>query len=83
MKKKSDNAKVIIKYPQIVFETKTVTVPKKLFEDLMSEKTDWVDFIWENLTTNERDWSTGKDGIDGAVEVGFCWVKDAEKVKQG
>ncbi|GAL83458.1 hypothetical protein MYP_685 [Sporocytophaga myxococcoides] len=62
---------VEITFPQIVFEKKVVKIPEDQKKKLNNE----ADFIWENLTETEQDWSGGESAIRSAVDVDYCRVR--------
>jgi hypothetical protein len=71
---------ITIRYPQIVIDTKEVSVEDEKFEELSNSSLhDITDFIWENLTEDERDWSTGKESMMNAIEVGYAGIRKNTK----
>jgi len=72
--------KVIIQFPQIVIEEKIIEVTEDQHEELLQHSSDIekTDFIWENMTQQEQDWTNGKNSIESAVDVGYCGIKDSK-----
>lgn len=70
--------KVVIKFPQIVFETRIVEVSDEKHEELLHYASDSekVDFIWENMTEQEQMWTEGKHWIESSMDAGYGSVKD-------
>jgi hypothetical protein len=66
--------KVKITFPQIVFESKEVELSDGEFDavqDLCFH--DQVDFIWNNMTEDEKDWCPmGKKGLKDALDLDYC-----------
>lgn len=68
--------KVKISFPQIVVEQREVEVTDEQFEDLTqhycdNEKTD---FIWDQMTDQEQQWTQGKKWVESAIDMGYCGV---------
>jgi hypothetical protein len=76
----SNTMKVTILFPQIVVETKEVEIPDNTsIDELLIDETD---FVWNNLTEQEKNWSGGKKNLDGAIEVGYCGIKKPNLISQ-
>lgn len=74
----TDKCKIKIVFPQIIFETKIVEVSKEKYEDLMEHHIDREDFIWNNLTENEQNWTNGKKWIESSLEAGYAGLRKVE-----
>lgn len=76
--------KVKIKFPQVYWEEKELTIRDEDFDRVMDGE-DCNDagrgsFIWNNLTENEQDKVPyGEKGIISAVDVGYAWVKEVKQ----
>ncbi len=67
--------KVKISFPQIVIESKEVEVSEEKYEELVNEDLKkQADFVWQNMTEQEQDWSNGKKWIEDAMDVGYCKI---------
>ena len=66
-------------YPSIVIETKYIEVDDDKAEDLVENRNDVVDFIWNNISEFEQQNTQGKKWIEGYVEDCGCGVIMAEK----
>lgn len=66
--------KVTISFPQIVVERREVEVTDEQFEDLTQHSCDSekADFIWNNMTEQEQQWTQGKKWLEGAIDAGYC-----------
>ena len=52
--------KIIIYFPQIIFEQKEIEVTEEQADDLLLHHIDIVNFIWNNLTDSEQDFTSQK-----------------------
>ncbi len=69
--------KVTIKFPQIVIESKEIEVSGYKLEEIMNFcEEERVDFIWENMTEQEQQWTNGKKWIAAAVDADYCGVNE-------
>ena len=69
----SYNIKIV--FPQIVFETKIISVSKEKYEDLMLHHIDREDFLWDNLTENEQNWTNGKKWVESSMDAGYSGLR--------
>lgn len=70
--------KVLIKYPQIVFDTKEVEVTEEQLTDLIEHHIDREKFIWDNLNEREQNQTFGEAWLEGAFDYGYISIKEVK-----
>jgi hypothetical protein len=69
--------KITISFPQIVFERRTIEVTEDKHEEILNGCLDEkVEFIWDNMTGLEKQWSQGIEALSSAVDIEYCGVKN-------
>jgi len=68
--------KIIISFPQIVFERKEIAVTERQFEELTEHscESEKAEFIWKNMTEQEQQWTNGKQQLKSAIDCGYCGI---------
>jgi DNA-binding transcriptional regulator GbsR (MarR family) len=68
--------KVKISFPQIVVEQREIEVTEEQYEDLTEHSSDdeKTNFIWSQMTDQEKQWTQGKKWVKNAIYVGYCGV---------
>lgn len=70
---------VKIKFPLICVEEKEIEVTQEKFESLVEDGNGITEFIWENMTEQEKTWTQGEKWVGSFVDCGFGGVTDAKK----
>ncbi len=65
---------VKIKFPQICAEEREIEVTQEKLESLIEGNLDVTDFIWENMTEQEKTWTQGKEWVDSFIDCGYGCV---------
>lgn len=64
-----------IQFPQIVTETKEIEVSEIDYENIESMSIEEkAQFIWDNISEQEQQWTEGKKWIENAIECGYSGV---------
>jgi hypothetical protein len=71
----SEMKKIKILFPQIIIEQKEVEVTEEKYDTLIYDNVDVVDFIWDNMTEQEQQWTNGKQWIESAIDCGYAGLK--------
>lgn len=72
---------LVIKYPQIVTETKHIVVTDEAFESINNLSLDeQADFIYNEIDEYDHQWIPGgKQGLISALDMGYSSIKEIKK----
>ncbi len=71
--------KLIIKFPQIIFEEKEIEVTQEKYMSLIEDRKDVSKFIWDNLSEQEKSCSSAYKELDSFIDCGACGVYESKK----
>lgn len=71
--------KVKIRFPQIVIDCKEVEITEEQYNGLTERPNGLSDFIWDNMSEQERNHTHGKKWLQEHVDDGY--IKNIEIVK--
>lgn len=67
--------KINILFPQITIEQREVEVTEEIYDKLMLDREGVTDFIWNNMTEQEQQWTEGKKWIENAIDCDYAGLR--------
>lgn len=67
--------KVNIIFPQIVFEQREIEVTDEEFDDLILHHNKRADFMWENMSEREQNFTEGRGWIGKLMDVDIARIE--------